>query len=141
FVEIHIEQGPVLEAENQPLAIVTAIVGQTRLQATVAGVAGHAGTAPMRLRQDALAGTAEMILLAEKIAGEFAEHGMVATVGRIEAAPGAANIIPGIVRFTLDLRTPSDRARNSAIERFEAEASAIAKRRGLGFAVDPIHQI
>jgi allantoate deiminase len=141
FVEIHIEQGPVLEAEEQPLAVVTAIAGQTRLQATVTGEAGHAGTVPMRLRKDALAGAAEMVLLAEKIAGDFAEQGMVATVGRIEAAPGAANIIPGIVRFTLDLRTPSDTARNSAIERFEAEARAIAERRKLGFAVDPIHQI
>ena len=141
FVEIHIEQGPVLEAEDQPLAVVTAIVGQTRLQATVAGVAGHAGTVPMRLRNDALAGAAEMILLAERIAGEYAEHGMVATVGRIEARPGATNIISGVVRFTLDLRTASDAARDSAITRFEAEAHAIAERRKLGLAIDPIHRI
>jgi allantoate deiminase len=141
FVEIHIEQGPVLEAEDQPLAVVTAIVGQTRLQATIAGVAGHAGTVPMRLRNDALAGAAEMILLAEKIAGAFAEHGMVATVGRIEARPGAANIIPGIVSFTLDLRTASDTARNRAVEQFEKEAHAIAERRKLGLAIDPIHSI
>jgi allantoate deiminase len=141
FVEVHIEQGPVLEAEDQPLAVVTAIVGQTRLQATVAGVAGHAGTVPMRLRNDALAGAAEMILLAERIAGEYAEPGMVATVGRIEARPGAANIISGVVRFTLDLRTASDAARDSAITRFEAEAQSIAERRKLGLAIDPIHRI
>jgi allantoate deiminase len=141
FVEVHIEQGPVLETEDQPLAVVTAIVGQTRLQATVAGVAGHAGTVPMRLRNDALAGAAEMILLAERIAGEYAEHGMVATVGRIEARPGAANIISGVVRFTLDLRTASDAARDNAITRFEAEARAIAERRRLGLAIDPIHRI
>jgi allantoate deiminase len=108
----------------------------------VTGVAGHAGTVPMRLRNDALAGAAEMILLAEKIAGDFAEHGMVATVGRIEARPGAANIIPGVVRFTLDLRTASDTARNRAIERFEAEAHAIAERRKsrLCHRSDPQHR-
>ena len=111
------------------------------MQATVTGEAGHAGTVPMRLRKDALVGAAEMVLLAERIAGDNAEHGMVATVGRIEAGPGAANIVPGIVRFTLDLRTPSDTARKRAIERFEAESYAIAERRKLGFAVDPIHQI
>jgi len=141
YVEVHIEQGPVLEAEGEPLGIVTAIVGQTRLQATVTGESGHAGTVPMQLRRDALAGAAEMTLLAETIARDFASEAMVATVGRIEARPGAANIIPGIVRFTLDLRSASDAARNSAVERFEREAKAIAERRHLGFAVDPIHRI
>jgi allantoate deiminase len=141
FVEVHIEQGPVLETENQPLAVVSAIVGQTRLQATVTGVAGHAGTVPMQLRHDALTGVAEMILLAEKIAADYADDHMVATVGSIEARPGAANIIPGIVRFTLDLRTASDAARELAIGRFEGEARVIAERRKLGLAIDPIHKI
>lgn len=141
FVEIHIEQGPLLEAENQPLGVVTAIVGQTRLQANVTGEAGHAGTVPMRFRRDALAGAAEMALLVEKIAHDFAKDAMVATVGKIEALPGAANIIPGIVRFTLDLRAASDTARDAAVERFEHEATAIANRRALGFSIEPIHQI
>lgn len=141
FVEIHIEQGPVLEAENQPLGIVTAILGQTRLQATVTGEAGHAGTVPMNLRRDALAGSAEIALLVERIAIDFARDAMVATVGKIEARPGAANIIPGIVRFTLDLRTASDAARDAAIERFRQEAAAIAARRKLEFVVEPIHEI
>jgi allantoate deiminase len=141
FVEVHIEQGPVLEAESQPLGVVTAIVGQTRLQATVTGESGHAGTVPMTLRRDALAGTAEMVLLAESIARDFASDGMVATVGRLEARPGAGNIIPGVTRFTLDLRSASDSARGAAIERFEREARAIADRRGLGFAIEPIHRI
>lgn len=141
FVEIHIEQGPLLEAENQPLGVVTAIVGQTRLQASVTGEAGHAGTVPMRFRRDALAGAAEMALLVEKIAHDFAKDAMVATVGKIEALPGAANIIPGIVRFTLDLRTASDTARDVAVERFEHEATAIANRRALGFSIELIHQI
>ncbi|MEX2127998.1 MAG: allantoate amidohydrolase [Xanthobacteraceae bacterium] len=141
YVEIHIEQGPVLEAEGEPLGVVSAIVGQTRLQATVTGEAGHAGTVPMKLRRDALAGAAEMVLLAEKIAHDFASDGVVATVGRIEARPSAANIIAGVARFTLDLRTASDAARHTAVERFEREARAIADRRGLGFAIEPIHRI
>jgi allantoate deiminase len=141
YVEIHIEQGPVLEAENEPLGVVTAIVGQTRLQLTITGESGHAGTVPMNLRRDALAGAAEMTLLAEKIANDFAADRMVATVGQIEARPGAANIIPGVVRFTLDLRTASDAAREKAIERFEQEARQIAERRHLGLAIDPIHRI
>jgi allantoate deiminase len=82
-----------------------------------------------------------MVLLAERIAGDFASEKMVATVGQIEARPGAANVVPGIVRFTLDLRSASDEARNKAVERFEREASEIAERRHLGFAVDPIHRI
>jgi allantoate deiminase len=141
FVEVHIEQGPVLEVENEPLGVVTAIVGQTRLQATVTGEAGHAGTVPMNLRRDALAGIAEMILAAEAIARDHASDAMVATVGRVEARPGAANIIAGVARFTLDLRAASDTARNAAVDRFEREARAIADRRNLGLAIDPIHTI
>jgi allantoate deiminase len=141
YVEAHIEQGPVLEDQGEPLGVVTAIVGQTRLQITVAGTAGHAGTVPMRLRHDALAGAAEMIQLAEQIAHEFAGHAVVATVGRIEAQPGAINIIPALVRFTLDLRAASDTARDSAIEGFAAGCRAIAERRRLGVAIDPIHRI
>jgi allantoate deiminase len=141
FVEVHIEQGPVLEVEEQPLGVVTAIVGQTRLQATVTGEAGHAGTVPMNLRRDALTGAAEMILAAEVIARDHAGDAMVATVGRIEARPGAANIIAGVARFTLDLRSASDTARTEAVERFERESRAIADRRKLGLAIDPIHTI
>jgi allantoate deiminase len=95
----------------------------------------------MKLRRDALAGAAEMALLAEKIAHDFAGDGMVATVGRIEARPGAANVIAGVARFTLDLRTASDTARHAAVDRFEREARAIADRRRLGFAIEPIHRI
>ena len=141
FVEVHIEQGPVLEVEEQPLGVVTAIVGQTRLQATVTGEAGHAGTVPMNLRRDALTGAAEMILAAEVIARDHARDAMVATVGRIEARPGAGNIIAGVARFTLDLRSASDTARTEAVERFERESRTIADRRKLGLAIDPIHTI
>jgi len=137
YVELHIEQGPVLEAEGEPLGIVTAMVGQTRLSIEVTGEAGHAGTVPMNLRHDALAGAAEMTLAAEKIGRE----GLVATVGMIEAKPGAVNIIPGVVRFTLDLRAASDQARRQAIAAFRRECEKIAARRKLGVSFALIHEI
>ena len=100
-----------LEAKGEPLGIVTGIVGQSRLRVTVTGEAGHAGTVPMNLRRDALAGAAEMALALEAIAREHPEDGMVGTVGRIEASPGAVNIIPGRVVFTVDLRALTDALR------------------------------
>ena len=111
YVELHIEQGPVLEAKNQPLGIVTGIVGQYRVRVIVTGEAGHAGTVPMDLRRDPFSGAAEMALALEAIAREHPEDGMVGTVGRIEALPGAVNIIPGRVVFTVDLRALSDELR------------------------------
>ena len=124
YVEVHIEQGPVLEAKGEPLGVVTGIVGQTRLRVTVTGEAGHAGTVPMALRHDALAGAAEMALALERIAREHPEDGMVGTVGRIEAMPGAVNIVPGRVVFTVDLRSLTDELRIAAVERFTADVQA-----------------
>ncbi|WP_207436399.1 peptidase dimerization domain-containing protein, partial [Sabulibacter ruber] len=103
YVELHIEQGPVLEAENLPVGIVTAINGATRLTATVTGMAGHAGTVPMALRRDALAAAAEMVLAVEATALETPD--LVATVGRIAAEPGAVNVIPSRAVFTIDARS------------------------------------
>jgi allantoate deiminase len=137
YVELHIEQGPVLEAKDEPLGVVTAMVGQTRLMIEVKGEAGHAGTVPMNLRRDALAGAAEMTLAAEKAGRE----GLVATVGTIEAKPGAVNIIPGAVRFTLDLRTASDDARKKAINAYRHECEKIAARRKLEVVVTVTHEI
>ena len=141
YIEVHIEQGPVLEAKGEPLGIVTGIVGQIRLRVAVTGEAGHAGTVPMNLRHDAYAGAAEMALALETIAREHPEDGMVGTVGRIEAMPGAVNIIPGRVLFTVDLRTLTDELRLAATERFTAEVTRIAKARGLQVAVEPFHEI
>jgi len=141
YVEVHIEQGPVLEAKGEPLGIVTGIVGQVRLRVTVTGEAGHAGTVPMMLRHDAYAGAAEMALALEKIAREHPEDGMVGTVGRIEAVPGAVNIIPGRVLFTIDLRSLTDALRVKATECFAAEAAHIAKARGLTVSIETFHQI
>jgi allantoate deiminase len=141
YVEVHIEQGPVLESKGEPLGIVTGIVGQVRLRVTVTGEAGHAGTVPMNLRHDAYAGAAEMALALEKIAREHPEDGMVGTVGRIEAVPGAVNIIPGRVLFTVDLRSLTDALRVAATEHFVAEAARIAKARGLTVSIEPFHEI
>lgn len=141
YIELHIEQGPVLEANEAPLGIVTGIVGQARLSVTVTGEAGHAGTVPMNLRRDPYAGAAEMALALEKIAREHPEDGMVGTVGRVETEPGAVNIIPGRVRFTVDLRSLTDALREQATERFAAEADRIARARGLKIAIESFHEI
>lgn len=140
YVELHIEQGPQLEAADQPLGVVTGIVGQSRWRVTVTGEAGHAGTVPMTMRRDALAGAAAMILMVERVAKSNAAGGMVATVGRIEAMPGATNIIPGTVNFTVDLRAMSDKLRHTAIATLQHEARGIAKARELGVAFEPFHE-
>lgn len=132
YVELHIEQGPVLEAENLPIGVVTAIAGASRFTLTVSGVAGHAGTVPMNLRRDALAAAAEMVLAVERRANETED--LVATVGRIEARPGAVNVIASGAVFTLDIRSPEDAVRKAAIEALWAEFREIARRRGVEVA-------
>ena len=141
YVEVHIEQGPVLEDANEPLGVVTGIVGQTRMRVTVTGMAGHAGTVPMTMRRDALAGAAELVLAAERIAQAHAAEGMVATVGRIEASPGATNIIPGRVSFTVDLRAMEDAARRQAVEELQAEGFRLVEARGLQIEFEPFHDV
>ena len=140
YVEVHIEQGPVLEAEMLPLGVVTGIVGQSRMRVVVLGVAGHAGTVPMRMRHDALAGAAELMLAIEQTAVENESDGMVATVGRIEASPGATNVIPGRVGFSLEFRSSTDTKRKAAIEQIKADAQRMAVRRRLEFAFEPFHE-
>ncbi|HEY4924423.1 MAG TPA: allantoate amidohydrolase [Roseiarcus sp.] len=129
FVELHIEQGPVLEAENLPIGIVTAINGATRFHCTVRGLAGHAGATPMNLRRDALAAAAEMILMVEARAS--LEEDLVATVGRLEVEPGAVNVIPGEARFTIDMRAPRDAQRQRAVADIDRRLIAIAKARNV----------
>lgn len=129
FVEIHIEQGPVLEAENLSVAAVTGIVGQTRLTIELAGQANHAGTTPMHLRRDALAGAAEWISAVEKLAK--GTEGLVATVGKIEANPNAANVIAGNALLTLDVRHVHDATRLASVNTSIEMANTIAARRGL----------
>jgi len=129
FFEIHIEQGPVLEAEDLRVAAVTAIVGQTRYTLTWTGHANHAGTTPMHLRRDALAGAAEWIAAVESLAQRT--EGLVATVGHLDVEPNAGNVIAGAVRVSLDVRHANDFERKTAVETLLAQAEAIAARRGL----------
>jgi allantoate deiminase len=140
YAEVHIEQGPVLEAENLPLGIVTGIVGQSRMRAVVVGEAGHAGTVPMTMRRDSLAGAAEIMLAAERVARDNQNDRMVATVGRIEASPGAINVIPGRTGFSLEVRSSTDRIRLAAIEQILEDARRIALRRKLEVAFEPFYE-
>jgi len=137
FVEAHIEQGPVLEAEGLPLGIVTAINGATRLEVGVGGVAGHAGTTPMNLRRDALTAAAEMALAVE--ARARGEADLVGTVGRFDVQPGAVNVIPGHVQFSIDLRSPDDARRVKAAADIEAGLSAVAAARKVGVRIERAH--
>jgi allantoate deiminase len=129
YVEFHIEQGPVLEKLGYPLAAVESIVGQTRLELTFHGRSNHSGTTPMNLRYDALATAAEWIIAVENVARNTI--GLVATVGKIEAKPGATNVIAGVVRLTLDVRHSADAIRIQAAKDLIAQAKKIAERRGL----------
>jgi len=129
YLEFHIEQGPVLDALGVPVGIVDSIVGQTRVEATFVGVAGHAGTTPMQARRDALAGAAEWIVASEREA--HSTPGLVATVGRIDALPGASNVIAGLCVTTLDVRHADDGVCAAAVGRLAGQARAITERRGL----------
>ena len=139
YIELHIEQGPVLETEQLPVGVVTAIAGATRLAASLTGMAGHAGTVPMRLRRDALAGAAECIVAVEEFCRSD-ESGLVGTVGYINAMPGATNVIPGQVSFTLDLRAPTDAHRKLAVADIVRRIETIAKRRNLVLQIDVTHE-
>jgi allantoate deiminase len=139
YVELHIEQGPVLEAESLPVGVVTAIAGATRLAARLTGMAGHAGTVPMQLRQDALTGAAECIGAIEEFC-RTDQGGLVGTVGYIHAMPGATNVIPGQVSFTIDIRAPTDAHRKRAVSDIVRRIEAIAKRRRLSLQLDVTHE-
>lgn len=140
YLEAHIEQGPVLEAEGLAVGTVTGIAAQLRYRIEVRGTAGHAGTTSMPLRRDALAGAAEMLLAVEAVARADASD-LVATVGAIEALPGAANVIPGRVRFTLDVRAGDAARRDAAAEAILDRFHAIADTRGLDFAIERVHDL
>jgi hydantoinase/carbamoylase family amidase len=133
FVEVHIEQGPVLLNENLALGVVTAIAGANRYRVSVRGEAGHAGTVPMGSRQDALAAAAEMVLAVETRAGRMEDQpaGLVGTVGKFIVPNGAANVIPAQVEFTIDVRAAVDASRDAAVTDCLAAFEAIAQRRGV----------
>ncbi len=129
YVEFHIEQGPVLENVDRPLGVVEAIAGQSRMEFTFVGHANHAGTTPMNLRRDALAAAGEWIGAVEQRAVNTS--GLVATVGAIQAKPGATNVIAGETRLSLDVRHRHDEARNAAVDYLVQLAEDVATRRGL----------
>lgn len=137
FVESHIEQGPVLLNEGLAVGVVTAIAGATRLALSVTGLAGHAGTVPMGARQDALAAAAEMILFVEKFCTD--NTGLVGTVGKLAVKPGAINVIPQDVEFTIDVRSGDDAIRARALAAFNVELPAIAGRRNVKLRIDTLY--
>ncbi len=132
YLEVHIEQGPVLEKRGLALGVVSAISGQTRARIRFVGSAGHAGTTPMGMRRDAVAGAAEFILAAEALARAGAP--LVATVGQVAVHPGAPNVIAGAAELSLDVRHPVDARRRSAFRALISAGRAIAARRGLAFS-------
>ena len=136
YLEFHIEQGPVLESLQLPLAIVEAIAGQSRFTVSFTGQANHAGTTPMALRRDALAGAAEWILEVERVG--HATPCLVATVGRLLLPSGAGNIVPGRVEASLDVRHAHDRVRLDAAQSLLDAGRQIAQRRHLSFDTVPL---
>jgi allantoate deiminase len=139
FIEMHIEQGPVLEAEDLQLAVVDGIVGQSRLGFKFSGQANHAGTTPMHMRRDALAAVAEWIAVVETSVRQAAAKeapGLVATVGRVAIKPNAGNVIPGQVEVNLDLRHLSDTTRDWWCCQLIKEAEDVARRRGIELEYD-----
>ena len=134
YLELHIEQGPVLEVNSEAVGIVTAINAQVRARVRVAGEAGHAGTVPMTLRKDALAAAADMALALEAIA--LGQSDAVGTVGVFRPEPGATNVVPAAVAFTVDFRAPLDSTVRAMDDAVEERFHAIARRRGVGVTID-----
>jgi len=139
FVELHIEQGAVLETTGRPLAVVSAIAGGVHLEIVVTGRADHAGTTPMDLRHDALAGASVMIQAIESITRALGAPS-VATVGRIRVEPDQINVIPGRVVFTVDLRHSDIGGRRALEERIRSLCSTIASERSLGITIRTLHE-
>jgi allantoate deiminase len=137
YLEIHIEQGPVLEAAGAPLGVVTAINGAARWEITVTGRAGHAGTVPMDQRRDALVAAAGMVLAVQRIARAHA--GVAATVGRLAVFPSAPNVIPGACIFSIDVRAPEDALREAAETEIFAAIARLARENGTVITTRSLH--
>ncbi len=137
-VELHIEQGAVLESKELSVGVVTGICCQIRAEFTITGVASHAGTTPMNLRKDAMAASAEIMLMIEEEAAKVPQA--VATVGRVEAFPGGVNVVPGMVKFSLDTRNQTAQLRNQLFTVIQEKAAAICDKRGVGMEVEVLMQ-
>ena len=133
FVEVHIEQGPVLNELDLPLGVVTSINGSVRYLGEVIGMASHAGTTPMDRRRDAAAAVAELLLVVERRAASVPD--VVGTVGQLQVPNGSINVVPGRCRFSLDLRATTDAARDALDADVRAELQRICARRGLQFTL------
>ncbi|GLY63044.1 Zn-dependent hydrolase [Pectobacterium carotovorum subsp. carotovorum] len=140
YLELHIEQGPCLEQQDLALGVVTAINGARRLNCTFLGLAGHAGTVPMTQRQDALAAAADWMAQAERATRESDPH-LVATFGTLQCLPGAANVIPGEVKMTLDIRGPEDAPLDALLEKLLTLGQDIAHQRGCQFSAEEYYRI
>ena len=140
YLEVHIEQGPVLEQAGEPLGVVTSIASQGRYRFSVRGEAGYAGTVPMTVRHDALAAAAEMMLAIEQVARKGTKSSLVGTVGELRVSPGASNVIPGSVEFSLDLRAADDPARVAAANEIRAATRQIGIHRGVIVGIETVHE-
>ncbi|WP_372469584.1 allantoate amidohydrolase [Xanthomonas dyei] len=140
YLETHIEQGPVLEAAGLPVGIVTAIAAQRRFALRFDGRAGHAGTTTMALRRDALSAAAEALLAIERIARE-GSNDLVATVGKLQLAPGATNVVPGRVDCTLDVRAGDDATRDAAVRAISQALARIGAARGIAITITPLQTL
>ena len=134
FIEVHIEQGPVLNELDIPLGIVTSINGSARYICEMIGMASHAGTTPMDRRRDAACGVAELALYIEKRAAR--DGTSVATMGQLNVPSGSVNVVPGRCQFSLDLRAPTNEQRDAMVADILAEIEAIAQRRGLRYSTE-----
>ncbi|ERS91643.1 allantoate amidohydrolase [Halomonas sp. PBN3] len=134
FVEVHIEQGPVLESREHAVGVVTALTGIERQRVSVTGKAGHAGTTPMAGRRDALVGAAEMVVEADRLLQ--ATDNFVGVVGKLEVRPNAVNVIPSEVTFTLELRSPDAETRARGREEILSAFRRLAEARGLEVAIE-----
>ena len=139
FVEVHIEQGPVLNELDLPLGIVTSINGSVRYACEIAGMASHAGTTPMNRRRDAATAAAELVLYAEK-RGASAPN-LVATVGMLAVPSGSVNVVPGRCQFSLDIRATTNEVRDACADDIRAELARIRERRGLHFKLEETGRI
>ena len=137
YLESHIEQGPVLLSEGLPVGVVTAIAGGSRIRVTVTGLAGHAGTVPMGSRRDALTAASEMVLLVENHCETH--KGLVGTVGKLAVLPGAINVIPQDVEFTIDVRSGDDALRRKAVAAIQSALEEIANRRHVTVTFAPFY--
>ncbi|WP_429951780.1 2-oxo-4-hydroxy-4-carboxy-5-ureidoimidazoline decarboxylase [Comamonas sediminis] len=138
FIEVHIEQGPVLTELDIPLGIVTSINGSSRFVCEMQGMASHAGTTPMDRRRDAACGVAELMLYAEQRAAQDGDS--VATVGMLEVPSGSINVVPGLCKFSIDMRAPTDPQRDALVRDVMGQLEAIAQKRGLRYRAEQTMQ-